>query len=50
MFSPGTRMEPNLLNCVTIMQTIDPETIGNLAKFFLKWIKTIHRTYNVSQM
>ena len=39
MFSPGTRMEPNLLNFVNIMQTNDPETIGYLAKFILHGLK-----------
>ena len=39
MSSPGIRREPNVFNCVTIMQTNDPETIGNLAKFILHGLK-----------
>ena len=50
MSSPGIRREPNVFNFVNIMQTNDPETIGNLAKVYLAWIKTIHLTcYNVSK-
>ena len=41
MFSPDIRREPNVFIVVNIMQTNDPETIGNLAR-------PIHRTYNVS--
>ena len=32
-FYPGIRRELTVLNFVNIMQTNDPETIGNLAKF-----------------
>ena len=39
MSSPGIRREPNVLHFVTIMQTNDPETIGNLAKFILHGLK-----------
>ena len=35
MCSPGIRREPNVFSFVNIMQTNDPETIGNLAKFIL---------------
>ena len=35
MFSLSPRMERNVFNFVNIMQTNDPETIGNLAKFIL---------------
>ena len=35
MFSPGIRREQNAFNFVNIMQTNDPETIGNQAKFIL---------------
>ena len=31
MYSPDIRREPNVFNCVNIMQTNDPVTIGNLA-------------------
>ena len=39
MSSPGIRREPNVFNFVNIMQTNDPETIGNLAKFILHGLK-----------
>ena len=39
MSSPGIRREPNVFNFVNIMQTNDPETIGNLAKFILYGLK-----------
>ena len=41
MFSPDIRREPNVFIVLNIMQTNDPETIGNVARL-------IHRTYNVS--
>ena len=39
LFSPDIRREPNVFNFVNIMQTNDPETIGNLAKFILHGLK-----------
>ena len=39
MSSPGIRREPNVFNFVNIMQTNDPETIGNLAKCILHGLK-----------
>ena len=50
LFSPDIRRESNVFKFVNIMQTNDPETIGNLAKFIfiLAWIETIHMTYNVN--
>ena len=39
MSSPGIRREPNVFNFVYIMQTNDPETIGDLAKFNLHGLK-----------
>ena len=39
MFSPGIRREPNAFNLVNIMQTNDPETIGNQARFILHGLK-----------
>ena len=39
MSSPGIRSEPNVFNFLNIMQTNDPETIGNLAKFILHGLK-----------
>ena len=39
MFSPGTRMEPDVFNFVNIMQTNDTKIIGNLAKFILYGLK-----------
>ena len=39
MSSSGIRMEPNVFNFVNIMQTNDPETIDNLAKFILYGLK-----------
>ena len=39
MSSPGIRREPNTFNFVNIMQTNDPETIGNLAKYILHGLK-----------
>ena len=39
MSSPGIRSEPNVFNFVNSMQTNDPETIGNLAKFILHGLK-----------
>ena len=39
LFSPDIRREPNVLNFVNIMQTNDPETIGNLAKLILHGVK-----------
>ena len=39
LFSPDIRRESNVFNFVNIMQTNDPETIGNLAKFILHGLK-----------
>ena len=39
MYSPDIRREPNVFNFVNIMQTNDPVTIGNLAKFILHGLK-----------
>ena len=41
LFSPDIRRETNVFNFVNIcfMQTNDPETIGNLAKFILHGLK-----------
>ena len=39
LFSPDIRREPNVFNFVNIMQTYDPKTIGNLAKFILHVLK-----------
>ena len=39
MSSRGIRREPNVFKFVNIMQTNDPETIGNLAKFILHGLK-----------
>ena len=49
LFSPDIRRESNVFNFVNIMQTNDPETIGNLAKSILHGFKVpgIHMTYNV---
>ena len=42
LFSPDIRREPNVFNVVNIMQTNDPETIGNLAKFILHGLNYTH--------
>ena len=47
LFSPDIRRESNVFNFENIMQTNDPETIGNLA-VYLAWIETTHMTYNVN--
>ena len=39
LFSPDIRRESNVINFVNIMQTNDPETIGNLAKCILHGLK-----------
>ena len=40
MYSPDIRREPNVFNFIKkIMQTNDPKTIGNLAKFILHGLK-----------
>ena len=39
MYSPDIRREANVFNFVNIMQTNDPVTIGNLAKFILHGLK-----------
>ena len=39
LFSPDIRREPNVFHFVNIMQTNDPETIGNLAKSILHGLK-----------
>ena len=39
LFSPDIRRESNVFNFVNIVQTNDPETIGNLAKFILHGLK-----------
>ena len=39
MSSSGIRREPNAFNFVNIMQTNDPDTICNLAKFILHGLK-----------
>ena len=39
LFSPHIRRESNVFNFVNIMQTNDPETIGNLAPFILHGLK-----------
>ena len=39
MSSTGIRRKPNVFNFVNIMQTNDPETIGNLAKYIFHGLK-----------
>ena len=39
LVSPDIRRESNAFNFINIMQTNDPETIGNLAKFILHGLK-----------
>ena len=41
LFSPDIRREQNVFNFVNIMQTNDPETICNLAKFILHGLKIL---------
>ena len=42
LFSPDIRREPNVFDFVNIMQTNDPETIGNVSRCGLLIFITIH--------
>ena len=48
LFSPDIRREPNVFNFVNIMQTNDPEIIGNLAKFILHGLKLLYMSIHMT--